>query len=755
MIWRRLSRNSLLLLVTGFLCAFPQVVLGSPKTLTILVTGNNFDPARLCTVTDSLGRLDRPLVVVHDAMMQWDSVARARTYTKLMQDAGVDVLIPSVFDLREGPDALFQAYRRLLKPVCANLRDSRDNLMFPTYVVVQKRGQRIGVTSVMTDWGPSSLRRKGWEFSVSDPQESVRSVASQLRKKVDILIVYAPAWASPSLENIPDVDLVVTPRLWRASEDSEQESHSSRQGRLYRIDLQLKGGHHAPVVGTIYLDDVTRDSSIVEKMRNLHQEPAADLGYELESIDYMDFRCPESRRVKHLRGRPVDEHGLLRGGIVADQEVVMKDHDVVSMNPPEPPGKCLSAGLRRGSEAVSLDWSFVSSDTLPRSPYDLYWRPPHLLNARISPWEDLPSGWNGALTPNSDLEHHVLDNVRGVANQFFSWDEQDSLARLCDLTKPEPVLRQRMAGLSTLEQHVAHLLGLVRFLELQDASGLTEKPSYWHRRGVIYANLECNATGAIVAATLLENNAWPSAADSVLQLISTWPIPSQGHETHPDLTWNQSVAFAMDRHETRLRLGDSIPADLGRMMGENSLSIWFKSLVAADSSITLADFVDTGPETLLMQSSKGLDAKEARLRERFGVLRSAPGDRWKVDALPGGTLTAQGAMTLGGTRGLRVLRREKAEDEPLGWESPDQDIDLAVWLDASRLAVAGWSTVDHPRVSGKFVQFWVPTLWMLDLETRTARQLQGPPLSPQAFQKAWQARRAVLEAAYPQLTWAH
>jgi hypothetical protein len=475
----------------------------------------------------------------------------------------------------------------------------------------------------------------------------------------------------------------------------------------------------------------------------------------LESIDYMDFRCPESRTIKHPRGRPADEHGLLRGELVADQEVVMKDHDVISLNPTELPGKCLSAGLRGGSVAVSLDWSFVSSDTLPRSPYDLYWRPPHLLKARISPLQDFPSGWNGPLAPNSDLEHLVLDNVRGVANQFFSWDEQDSLARLCDLTKPEPVLRQRLAGLSTVEQHVAHLLGLVRFLELQDASGLTEKPSYWHRRGVIYANLECNATGKILAATLLENNAWPSAADSVLQLVSTWSIPFQGHEAHPDLTWNQSIAFAVDRHETRLRLGDSIPADLGRMMGEKSLSIWFKNLVAADSSITLADFVDTGPETLLMQSSKGLGVTEARLRERFGVLRTAPGGRWKVDALPGGTLTAQGAMTLGGTRGLRVLCREKAGDEPLGWESPDQDIDLAVWLDASRLAVAGWSTVDHPRISGKFVQFWVPTLWMLNLETRTARQLQGPLLSPQAFQKAWPARKTVLEAAYPQLTWAH
>jgi hypothetical protein len=671
-----------------------------------------------------------------------------------MQDAGVDVFVPSSFDLSPGADALFQAYRRLPQPVCANLQDSRGNLMFPAYMVLNQRGVKIGITSVMSDWTLAFDKKQSWDFSILDPPESVRSVASQLRKNVDVLIVYAPVGADRSLQNLSDIDFLVTPHLW-ASESSGHESHSVRQGVLHRINLPLKARNSAPVVETIYLDGVPPDSSIAKRMRSLNQMRAADWDYDLESIEYMDFRCPEPRKIKHRLGRPVDEPGLLRGEIVADQEYVKKGADVVSLNPPEPAGKCLSAGLRRGSHSLSLSWSFISSDTLPRSPYDLYWRPPWLLTASISPSPDLLDGWKGVLVPNSELEHTVLENLKGVANQFFSWDEQDSLARMCDLTKPEPLLRERLAGFSTLEQHVAHLLGLVRFLEIQEASGLTEKPSYWHRRGLVYANLQCDATGKIMTATLLENNAWPSAGDSVLQLIRTWPIPSQGHEKHPDLTWNQTVAFAVDRHETHLRLGDLVTGELHQKVEDRALAIWFKNLVDADSSITLADFIDTGPETLLMQSSKGLDANEVKLRERFGVVRTAPGQRWKVDPLPGGTIDPQGTVRLAENRGIRVMPGKTKADGALAWELRDQEIDLAAWLDASHLAIAGWSAVDHPRISGKYVQISVPTLWVLDFEARNIRRLQGPPLSPQAFQRTRQGRNAVLDAAYPLLTWAH
>jgi hypothetical protein len=130
----------------------------------------------------------------------------------------------------------------------------------------------------------------------------------------------------------------------------------------------------------------------------------------------------------------------------------------------------------------------------------------------------------------------------------------------------------------------------------------------------------------------------------------------------------------------------------------------------------------------MMKPAKNPEASELKLRERFGILQTAPGGRWKADALPEGTLNTRGSIDLSEDSGVRLYSGATAS-EPLDWESPDQSIDLAAWLDASRLIVSGWSAVDHPRISGKYVQFGCQpcgcSIW-----ARTLRRFQGPPSRP-------------------------
>jgi len=742
-ILRQLFRAVLCLIASALLESLPSETQASaPKTLTILTAGNGFDPTRLATLTDSLRKSDRPLLVIHDAFLRPESVAWTRSYVSILQEVGVDVMTLSYFDLDIGPDALVQTFRRLPspRPVCANLHDDRGHLVFSPYVVLKKGNLRIGFTSVMDSTIVSLYEGEpsSWQFSVLDPRKSLESALSAMKGKVDVVIVYSEH-QDRRLETIPGIDLIITPKLWA----SNSEHTPSRRGFVKRVDLPLKGNSRVPVMGTVPLYDVREDTVVAERLRKVRgQKARRDPSWRLVAFRAVDLCCPVSKSVKRVkRDRfPTNDYDSVRVDLVPN---------MISQ-----PGKQLEASLSQVGHSLSLTWNHPYADTIPRSPFDLYWRPPHMVKAELSPDHEWLSGYDGLAPPGSDVEDVILSKLRGAADGVFSWEEQDSLAQVCDLLQPEPVLQQRLAGLTPLEQHVAHLLGLVRFLESQRVTGLTEKPSYWHRRGIVYANLQCDATGKILAATLLENNAWPSAADSVLQLISAWPIPTQGHETHADLAWNQNVAFVVDRHETHLRVGDGVPGELQQKMDDKALAMWFKNLVDADSSITLADFIDTGPETLLMQSSKDLDAKEVKLRERLGIVRSAPGQRWKVDALPGSTIDSQGTVRLAETSGIRLISGKKETEGPLAWGVRDQEIDIAVWLDASHLAVAGWSPVDHPRISGKYVQFWVPTLWVLDVEARTMRRLQGPPLSPQAFQETWQGRKEVRDGAYPLVSWA-
>jgi hypothetical protein len=213
---------------------------------------------------------------------------------------------------------------------------------------------------------------------------------------------------------------------------------------------------------------------------------------------------------------------------------------------------------------------------------------------------------------------------------------------------------------------------------------------------------------------------------------------------------------ALDRTESRLRLpgASSLPEDAREALLRGRFAPWFRALTGSDSLVTPEDFVDEGWVELKGRRAGNDDSAPMGVASRkWRALERSPGGLWILDPVPKFRVTDSGRI-LGLEGGGIRLTRTRSPKDAWDWDLPEQQVEIAEWLDKSRILLAGWSRVEHPRLdSGRWMQFQVPTIWILDLDRGEFRRFQGAPLAPGSLERAQAACRLAREATYPDLPW--
>jgi hypothetical protein len=170
--------------------------------------------------------------------------------------------------------------------------------------------------------------------------------------------------------------------------------------------------------------------------------------------------------------------------------------------------------------------------------------------------------------------------------------------------------------------------------------------------------------------------------------------------------------------------------------------------------VTLEDFVDEGwLELKVRPATSDVHASTEPQSQKQGAMVASPGRLWILDPFPKFRATASGRILGLEGGGIRLTRLQSPEDA-WDWELPEQEVEIAGWLDEDRVLLAGWTQVEHPRLeSGRWMQFQVPTIWILDLGRGEFRRFQGAPLAPGAWEEARAACRKTRQALYPELPW--
>ncbi len=113
-------------------------------------------------------------------------------------------------DLQYGGEWLFQRAKASSLPlISANCFRENGSLLFTPYLVLNKEGKRIAVTSVVTQ---EKLFAGDPKIVVADPLKSLKKIWNELRAKSDYQIVLSHLGSSKTrelLDSLPDIDLAV------------------------------------------------------------------------------------------------------------------------------------------------------------------------------------------------------------------------------------------------------------------------------------------------------------------------------------------------------------------------------------------------------------------------------------------------------------------------------------------------------------------------------------------------------------------
>ena len=175
--------------------------------------------------------------MVHAQREKLENVARAIIDAYNVMDC--QVMNVGTTDLAAGVDFITEMKSRAKFPlVSANIRgaDSKD-LLFKSHVIKRLNGLKIGFIGVAGD------NTKNTQFEFDDPVESAQAVATELRDKVDLLVLLANVDDKTELAlatTIPELDFLVRSRTGGLHRTPKKQNgvvivRNSRQGKFAGI----------------------------------------------------------------------------------------------------------------------------------------------------------------------------------------------------------------------------------------------------------------------------------------------------------------------------------------------------------------------------------------------------------------------------------------------------------------------------------------------------------------------------------------
>jgi hypothetical protein len=662
---------------------------------------------RLATAIDAERSPGRPFLLVSNGDFvppyEYPNVRRPKSVTwvldserlqdptlwRLMDAMEIDVMVPGLTELRHSSQWLLQMQQACpsMHVVSINVADTTGKRIFPHYVVLKRSGVRFGVLGICGGYKQQieqiemaeGKRRDSMRIPHEAPRDStsaklhtmfVRALNSvgpglridppskkelaravaELRNQCDVVVALLgiPQQAADSLlRDVSGIDVAVInyPLEAGAKRIGKCTVISRNYGTEEFTKVTLHGAHAArgsDVVSVPVSTNVGR-TEIADRIRTWMN--LVEIERDLSVMWNKVFRPSE----------PDEFFGRL------DSVATRSDGrmDVFVIQPEGDKGQLTWRGLLKQSQRP-LSADLTHPGTIQT-----------LQETRGGSIRDLPVG--------SDEETQAMQLLRFLAVSQESGAERESLLAN---------LEERERRDSPWMEWGRMLDSLHRVLERQRGALVSGDPPYWRRRAVVYASVALNADGRVFDVSIVENNDWPVAPDSLKQLDIA-RSPSEGSRI--------LIGMAKDRREKQFEAGlealrarwgkqgrpvnELVPDDAGTWKGtrlpkearkaldsknlSSLVSVWKK----ADPEFSWDDFISTPSDTVQSPEHLSRDPESSVLR--------------KVATKHGGSL------------------------------------------------FVGWSTVEHQRFeNGTWAYLEVPTVWLSEDNKPYLLRFQGA-LTPQ------------------------
>jgi|GEM_PF-1818040 len=613
------------------------------------------------------------------------------TMWRLMDAIGIEVMAPGLTELRHSSRWLMQMQQACpsMHMVSINVADTTGERIFPPYVVLKRGGVRFGVlgicggykqqieqiemagekprdsTGVMkTPHGAardsasaklhaifvSAHNSIGADLRIEPPsKEGLSRVVAELRNQCDVVIALfgIPQQAADSLlRGVSGIDVAVLNYSHKADRIGKCTVISRNNGTEAFTKVTLHGSHAAQGIDVVRVpvsgspgraeiaNRITTWMNLAEIERNLSfmwsgMSRSSDRGGFFGSLDSV---------ATGSNGR-------------TDIFVTWPEGDKAQLTwagPLEQPQRPLSADL--------------------------------IHPAAIQTLQDTRGGSVRDLLVGSDEETQAIQLLRYLSVSQESGAQRESL--LAILEDRERRDAPWMEWGSTLDS-------VHRVLERQREALVSGDPPYWRRRGVVYASVALDADGRVFDVSILENNDWPVASDSLKQLEIA-RSPSEGSRI--------LIGIAKDRREMQFGAG------------LNALRARWGTQGRPANELIPDDAAHWKGIRLPKEARKTLDSKN--LSSLVSVWKKADPDfSWDDFISTPSDRLRPSATGLPSDDGSKVLKKLKTSEG--GW------------------VLVGWSTVEHPRFAiGMWAHLQVPTVWLSKAKDPYLIRFQGA-LTPQ------------------------
>jgi len=181
------------------------------------------------------------------------TLVRGESIAKLMNIMGYDAMTPGNHDFNYGYQRLLELDEITNFPILsANVKTVDGTRVLPPYVIKEVEGIKIGIVGLSTPETAYKTHPKnvaGLKFT--DPVEEARVMASELKEKVDVMVVLGHLGMDPSSQDtsiklaqaVPEIDLIV-----------DGHSHTTlNEGMMVGNTLIVSAGEYDKNLGTVQL----------------------------------------------------------------------------------------------------------------------------------------------------------------------------------------------------------------------------------------------------------------------------------------------------------------------------------------------------------------------------------------------------------------------------------------------------------------------------------------------------------------------
>ena len=280
--------------------------------------------------------------------------------------------------------------------------------------------------------------------------------------------------------------------------------------------------------------------------------------------------------------------------------------------------------------------------------------------------------------------------------------------------------------------------------------------TYWsHRKAVVLA-VKWGKDLRFVTATVLEDHARPTLAESLIVVAPSWPMPDW---LRPPLgsvarqAYTVCVAHVTDRTEASNPSARHLPEAMRDLLTDGLFGEWMLELSHDDSLTTWADFIVIQETSMWTygESEKYPDllhSPEMLAKQRFDLLHTSPGGRWVLDHFQGMEIDSTGRLGSDIDTGYSVY--DNATGNRIFYDvSTTAWITLAAWSNDSCFVMTGCKAVEPYR--GCDIPVRAPVIWIGNPLSGRLTTFIGAPLSHWKERRVWDGWHKVFRKAYPKV----